>query len=393
MSEPSAEGGRRSSSNIAKFYVYALLFWLVFWQPIIVLFWTDHGVSLAQIFWLKSAHGLTLLLAQLPSGACADRFGKRTALLLGTSVSSASLIVYLVGDGFWVFLVAELLAAVATSLVAAADSALLHDMLRDLDRQTEFTDIMGKAGSLRFAAQGAGGILGGLAAGASYRLTFALTLITTVASVAVISTMREPIRRRPRESPVAATRVLRDAMGLFRTSAALRALALYMALLVSIDLIVLWSYQPYLQSAGIPVALFGFAYMLFNLTAATASRFAARTERRIGANALLVVLPLVVVISVLLLGTFSGVWAILFIAPLQLVRGMRVAVVHRRILDGAESEKATVLAVVNLLSRLIFFIGAPIFGWAAEHHGLPDALKALAIVWSVLFLLGAAARR
>jgi MFS family permease len=166
------------SSNVKKFYLFAIFFWLVFWQPIIVLFWLDNGVSLSEVFLLKGAHGFMLLLAQIPSGTYADRFGKRKALLLATMLSTASLSFYVVGDQFLLFLIAELLAAVATSLLGASDSPFLYDTLDRLDRKSEFGEIMGRAGSLRFVAQGLGGILGGLAAGLSFRLTFALTFVS-----------------------------------------------------------------------------------------------------------------------------------------------------------------------------------------------------------------------
>ena len=163
-------------ANLRKFHVYAFLIWFTLWQPIIVVFWMESGVSLTQIFLIKSIHSFVMVLLEAPTGAIADYIGARLTLMAAAFVYVLSLLIYVLGQGFEAILVAELIAGVGTALVSGTDSAFVYNSLDMEGKAERFTEMMGKTRSVRLASQVGASLLGGFLAGFSTRLPLALTI-------------------------------------------------------------------------------------------------------------------------------------------------------------------------------------------------------------------------
>ena len=74
----SAAARRDLEANIRKFYVYRFLENLYLWLPIwVVYLQQQRGLSLAQIGALDAPFWLVSVLAEVPTGAFADRYGRR----------------------------------------------------------------------------------------------------------------------------------------------------------------------------------------------------------------------------------------------------------------------------------------------------------------------------
>jgi len=377
---------QRLEANIRKFYAFAVLFWIVFWQPIIVLFWLQNSVTMTQVYLIKSLHSLTMIILEAPSGALADYIGKRFTLFWATVAGVCSLILYSIGDGFWYFLAAEILAAVGTSFISGTDSAFIHKTLSQMGRRDDFSAVMGRVVALQLTAQAVSGILGSIIGNYSYRWTMYASLVTTVPSTFITFSLYEP--RSSREaSQKSYMQVLTEGFRLIVKNRLLTWLTVYFALLVSFDLIILWAYQPYMELAGLPVLYFGAVFGAFNLVAALASRYASTVQRATRYNILLFILPALMIGSVFLMSSVLALWSFVFIFGLQVTRGLRVPVVHSKILDRIPSDQqATVLSIASLASRVIFFVLSPVFGWVAEQQGIPYTLQTAGATATLIFL-------
>lgn len=374
-------------ANIRKFYAFSVLFWIVFWQPVIVLFWLQNGVTMTQVYLIKSLHSLTMIVLEAPSGALADYVGKRWTLFWATVAGVCSLILYSIGDGFWYFLVAEILAAVGTSFISGADSAFIHETLSRLGRRDDFTAVMGRVVALQLTAQAVSGILGGVISNYSYRWTMYASLVTTVPCTFITFSLYEP-RFFKESSQKSYMQVLIEGFRLIVKNRLLTWLTVYFALLVSFDLIILWAYQPYMQLIGLPVLYFGAVFAAFNLIAALASRYADAVQRVTGYSVLLFILPALMIGSVFLMSSVLALWSFIFILGLQITRGFRVPVIHSKMLDRIPmDQQATVLSIASLTSRVMFFVLSPVFGWVAEQQGIPYALKTAGMTAAFIFFV------
>ena len=73
-------------------------------------------------------------------------------------------------------------------------------------------------------------------------------------------------------------------------------------------------------------------------------------------------------------------FSFLLILPAQFVRGFGGPIIKDYINRHVWSDKrATVLSIMNLLSRVIFAISAPIVGWTVDVYSVQTALIAVGI--------------
>lgn len=93
------------------------------------LFLLEKGLSLLQINLLNCSFMVATFLFEIPTGAIADFFGRKISVVIGLFAYSLSFLVYFLSDTFALFLVAEIVGALAFSCVSGALEALVVDSL------------------------------------------------------------------------------------------------------------------------------------------------------------------------------------------------------------------------------------------------------------------------
>src|SRR5258706_15642757 len=92
-------GGRPTrrgfAGNVWKSFAYGFLMDCSFTAPIWVLYLRDErGFSLAQITLLEVPLFLLVVFAEIPTGAVADRFGRKVSLMLASAILAVSMLAY-----------------------------------------------------------------------------------------------------------------------------------------------------------------------------------------------------------------------------------------------------------------------------------------------------------
>lgn len=122
-------------ANIRLFVAFRVLFNARFYYPVFTILFLDYGLTLEQFALLNTVWALTIVLAEVPSGALADVLGRKR-LLVATAVlmvvEMALLAFVPLGNArliFAVFLVNRVLSGLAEALASGADEALAYDTL------------------------------------------------------------------------------------------------------------------------------------------------------------------------------------------------------------------------------------------------------------------------
>jgi MFS family permease len=68
--------------NIKKYYRFEISSMVLFATPIIVLFWQDNGLSMAQIMILQSIYSILVVVLEIPTGYIADIYGRKKSLII-----------------------------------------------------------------------------------------------------------------------------------------------------------------------------------------------------------------------------------------------------------------------------------------------------------------------
>jgi len=107
------------------------------------LLFTDNGLSGAQISALFAVWSIVGLLAEVPSGALADRFSPRLALMAAGMLQAAGYAVWLLMPGFVGYAAGFVLWGVGGSLVSGSFEALLYDGLAAAGSADRFARVLG----------------------------------------------------------------------------------------------------------------------------------------------------------------------------------------------------------------------------------------------------------
>lgn len=124
-----------SIANVRLFIAFRVFFNARFYYPVFTILFLDYGLTIEQFALLNTVWAITIVCAEVPSGALADILGRKY-LLVTTSllmVMEMSLLAFVpLGNStviFTVFLVNRVLSGLAEALASGADEAIAYDSL------------------------------------------------------------------------------------------------------------------------------------------------------------------------------------------------------------------------------------------------------------------------
>ncbi len=122
-------------NNIRLFIAFRIFFNARFYYPVFTILFLDYGLTIEQFALLNSVWAITIVCAEVPSGALADMLGRKQ-LIVATSVLMIAEIALLafvpLGNSqliFWVFLLNRIFSGLAEAMASGADEALAYDAL------------------------------------------------------------------------------------------------------------------------------------------------------------------------------------------------------------------------------------------------------------------------
>jgi MFS family permease len=189
------ERGNESSmdKNIIKFYWYRLTKFALFHVAILVIFYQQRGLSFSQIMILQSVYYFAKVLSEVPTGAWADRVGRKKSLIIGSFFHSSAYLLIFLSHSFILFNVGEIIAGIAMSFASGADSALAYDSLKSLGREREYQRVEGNATSMRHLAFAVFAPVGGLLATKNLALPYLASSVVIFFSGLIALTFVEPV--------------------------------------------------------------------------------------------------------------------------------------------------------------------------------------------------------
>ena len=362
------------------FYLFRLLATSYLWVPVFVHFMQSRGLGFDEILSLAAIYSGVVILVEIPTGALADRIGRRTSMMLGALAMVASCLIAYQAQSFGVFVIAEVFAAVSISLCSGADSAYLFDLLSSNDRTHEYPRREGTASAWKNAgsavAFAAGGLLGELDLALPYLATAA---VAGIAFLIAVSLSEDDLPgRRPATGRPAADE-LREYMQLMGRAVADACRSPRLLWIIAFSAVVfmllkstIYLYQPYLEARDFGIAETGFVFSGVYLVATLVAHNVERLRRRVGEAVLVWGLLGTLAVSFVLLNQFAGPWALCMLAVQAAANGVYSPLVkpilNRQITDSGR--RATVLSIESIARRAATGVFIPIIGL----YGLDTAI-------------------
>jgi Major Facilitator Superfamily len=365
--------------DLRLFYVFRLLATSYLWQPCFIYFMASRGLSFEQAATLGAVYSAVLILAEVPTGAFADRIGRRRSMMLGALAMVGSSFVSYGAHSMATFGLAECLAAVSMSLCSGADSAYLFDFLQDRGAAHEYARRESVASAAHLVGAGVACALGGALAQIDLALPYLATAGVSGTALLVSLFLHDDPPRATTHPTAPLGDVLRawvhhmgEAVRDVARSGRLAWLVGYSAVVFVLLRVTVYLYQPYLDARDFSLPAIGLVYAGVYLVGAVIAAKTSALRRRFGDEVLLWALLGTLAASFLLLTAVSGPWAVGLIGVQAFATGLYSPLVkpllNREITDS--SRRATVLSVESIARRGAMTVFLPLAGLAGAASAL-----------------------
>jgi MFS family permease len=405
--------GASFAPNIPKYFAYSILRGLSF--GLIIATWViylqrQHGLSLTQVTLIDVAFWLASTLGELPTGIVADSYGRKLSLAIGTAIMAASIIGWSFAPTVALITLAYVCLAIGVTFLSGAEDALFFESLKLTGRTGDYTRLIGSISAARIAASAIGNLASGFLATLDLRLPFLAAGLCLIVIFGVVLTFREPRDEElqgeesqsgelPAQEPAhhqAATTasrttywdILKQAATLLRERPALRYALLYLTLIPTAGVIVETVFlQPQALVLGIPLAGIGAVVMTIQFVNIAGSTASHRAQKRLGEAWVINVTPLLIALSLVLLGLWQLPPTLIFVAAISFFTAILRPIIMSRIQHQVSDRiRATVLSLQSLMFALFIAVIEPLLGYIADHAGLPAAYFVLAAGLTLLIL-------
>ncbi len=371
--------------DLRLFYLFRLLATSYLWVPIFVPFMISRGLTFRDIMILGGLYCAVVIVVEVPTGAFADRIGRRPSMMLGALLMVASCLIAYQADGFTDFLISESLAAVSMSLCSGADSAYLFDLLAENGVAHEYGRREGTASAWHQAGSAVAYAAGGALAMIDLALPYLVTAGVALAAFATALALRDD---RPRLAPTprssltaewrAWTQHMGAALGDVVRNGRLAWMIGYSAVVFVLLRATVYLYQPFLNTRGFSYYQVGLIFAAVYLTASFVAHRGHALRQRLGDETLLWSLLGGLAISFILLEELRGPFVLVLLAVQAVANGLYSPLVkpllNREIIDSGR--RATILSVESIVRRGAMGVFAPIAG----NYGASSAMTLYGVI-------------
>tara|TARA_R110002096_G_scaffold299503_6_gene494188 strand:+ start:89467 stop:90642 length:1176 start_codon:yes stop_codon:yes gene_type:complete len=339
---------------------------------------TERGLGFDDIMLLSALYSVIVIIVEVPTGALADRIGRRQSMMAGSLALVASGIVAYFAQSLLVFAIAETLAAVSMSLCSGADSAYLYDLLAANGRSHEYARREGTASAWHQAGSAGAFAAGGLLGEIDLALPYVATAVVGLGAFFIALAMRDEsaaggggrVQAVVKETSVSVEMLSYMQHMAEATRELMRSKRLLWAIAFSAVVFVLlratiYLYQPYLRGRGFGIAETGFIFAGVYLVATFVAHKGHVLRRRFGERTLVWGLLGALALSFVLLNQISGQWALCLLAVQAVANGLYSPLVkpllNREITDSAR--RATMLSMESIARRIAMGVFSPVAGY------------------------------
>ena len=361
--------------NIIKLHILKGISWFMLSMPIIVIFFQDHGLSLAQIMQLQAAYSLSVAIFEIPSGYIADLFGRKKTIVLSTLFSFFGFLIFSFFSGFNEFIIAEICVGIGGSLMSGSDTALMYDTLIEENEQKTYTKVEGKNYAIGNFSESIAGVVGGLLAVNHLYLPVYLQTIILFFSIPISLSLIEPkVNKKLALSFQSIKNVLYFSL---IKNLKLKWLIIFSSFMGVATLSIAWLAQPFFQEINIPILYFGLLWALLNLTAGLSSF----NSHKFNSKNNIFKYSIIMIVSFILLSIYQSLAGLIFIFIIYAVRGLVTPLLKNLININISSEKrATILSIRSFIIRISFASIAPFLGFIADKISLQYSFFILTII-------------
>ena len=393
----------KRDSQFYRFAAYGFLKNLRFFDPFLILFFREMGLSFLQIGTLISVREVATNFLELPTGIIADLYGRRLSMVLSMVSYLSSFMVFYFFPSFYVYMIAMIAFAFGEAFRTGTHKAMILEYLRI----NEMTDMkVHYYGATRAASQLGSAINALIAAflvfySGSYKIVFLASVLPYAANLINLMLYAKELDGELRSGEKRET--IKAFLGIFRNGDALKGV-LNSSLYDAFFKVVKEYLQPILEALalGLPImiafsaeqrtsVIVGVVYFVIYIATSYASKNAGKLSGKFGTEAR--ALNYTYIFGAVLI-IFSGIFqifalqvlAVLIFFFLFILENFRRPINISYISDNIDHKTmASGLSVESQLKTLLMAIFAPLIGFMADKLGVGSAITIAGAAMLCLF--------
>lgn len=142
---------KKLESNIWKYTLILVANKRLFAAILSVYYLTIPDVNASWIGTFILIGSLAGFVFEVPSGYLSDKIGHKTALVISRIATLLSTLFFLFADSIQFLILGTIFLSIGSAFISGTGSAFMHETLRALGRESEYTKVIGKASSIGFA--------------------------------------------------------------------------------------------------------------------------------------------------------------------------------------------------------------------------------------------------
>ncbi len=359
--------------NLTIYPLFRFLLNMLIIGPILIPFLRWKGLDYSEIMLLQTISAISAMVFEVPTGAVADKLTRKLSLVISGFILALAMLIYIITDHFIFFAISEILFGLGLTFSSGADSAILFESLRSIDKEKEYQKREGSAASNIFLGQAVFSILSGYLYMIHPTIPFWISVFFLLGASTVALLFKEPERNK------SAHRYLKHIWVSF--SGAVKKprilwLMFFAALFGSLIRLGYWLYQPYFDLVNLEIVYYGYIFAGMNIIAAFSSKVLLKKISHIRPRKVLLCLACLMSVSFLLPGFMKAYWLIGIICLQQIFRGMYPATMRFYVNNQVRDDfRATTLSLVSLVSSLSFALISPLVGNALDIVGTQQVYR------------------
>ncbi len=335
-----------------------------YWPSVSALFFYLRYFSFAQIATLWAIQMAVSNLMEIPTGAFADRVGRKTSIILSFAIGAISLAIFPFATAFGVFVVLEVLKGLSSALYSGSMEALTYDSLKAVGRVEEYPRVAANIETVNWSAWAISAVGGGYLYYLQYQSPWIIQAVMFIVAAVMGLYLVEPkIESVKVNLKTALKQNLEGFRELFQNSRMGR-ITLKLAVIGAGYIIasnILGASQA--REYGFDARGTGWLFGVGCLFSVVASRYFLKLKGALGERKLILMTTVMMLVSFLMakyVGILSGSALIIMrIASSSTFRNTRSVIVNKWI---SSKNRATALSTLNLLTQTPYIFLSPLFG-------------------------------
>jgi len=378
--------------NIALSYVHvALISGIAIIAPTLVLYWQEHGVTLAEASVIEGAFFLVIALLSIPNGMLADRKGRKVAIVVGSCLFALALGGYILAKEFWGFLFAEVVLAAALASLSGATQALVTDSVEEVGEGAhKKLKTVGNLRTVSFGAWMCGSFVGGFLFEVNRELPLSVAFVFALGAILVALCLKETSIKSDVATVALKEQFLKAFRFSFKENGRLKEILLLSGMFAGLYHGGVVLIPGYFKASGLTESGIGMLAGMFHLTAIGSCQFCVRLNGRVSERQLLTIASVLIAIGYGMMSLSATIGCALFAFLFHVARGYTETAFSAAVDDECSKDnKATVLSIRNTLdslSRVAMLLPIGILG-DAFGFGAPFAILSVLAIGVALILV------